>query len=127
MKLSPIIGQVGMVKLSIRSAIRRIRLSPPQSPPEAVISNRSPLWKLLAEALEGSPLATTGAHRKITVAATKLTQSEIPIRMSCTILHGLTRHHLLVEMVRALKHQLPEATELMDVHQLIHLFLPHRE
>ena len=127
MKLPLVVGQVGMITLGIRSAIRRIRLSPPQSPPEAVISDRSPSWRLLAEALEGSPLVTTGAHRKITVGATKLTQSEIPIRMPCTILHGLTRRHLLVEMVRALKHQLPEATELMDVHQLIHLFLPHHE
>ena len=79
------------------------------------------------EALEGTLLATMGVPQKITVGTTKSTQSEIPIRMPCTILHSLPHNHLLVEMVRALKHQLLEATELMDVHQLIHLFLPHRE
>ena len=104
-----------MVKLSIRSAIRRISLSPPQSPPKAIISDRSPSWRLLVETLEGSLLAMMGARRKIIVGATRLMQSEIPIKMSCTILHGLSRHHLLVKMVRALKDHLPDANELMDI------------
>ena len=57
MRLPLVVDQVGMIKLSIWSTIRGIRLSPPQSPSEVVISDRSPSWKLLAEAVEGSPLA----------------------------------------------------------------------
>ena len=48
-------------------------------------------------------------------------RSEVQIKMLCTVLHTLPRHHLLMEMVRAVKHQMPEVTELMDVHQLIRL------
>ena len=54
-------------------------------------------------------------------------RSEIRIKISCTVLHTLPRHHLLMEMVRALKHQISEVTELIDIDQLIRLVLPHLE
>ena len=63
-----------MIKLSIQSAVRRIRLSQLQSPLETVISDRSPSWRLLAKALEGSLLVMTGVLRKIIVGPTRSTQ-----------------------------------------------------
>ena len=54
-------------------------------------------------------------------------QSEMQIKMPCTVLHTLSRHHILMEMIRVVKHQLPEATELIDVNQLTRLALPHLE
>ena len=127
MKPPLVIGQVGTIRLVIQSAIRRIRLSPPQRPQEVLISDRSPSWKLLAKALEGSPLVTVEALRKIAVGSMRSMRWEIRIKMSCTVLHTLPRHYVLMKMVHAIKHQMPEVTELIDVYQLIHLVLPHLE
>lgn len=124
MKPPLVVGHVGMITLSIRSAVRRIRLRRPQ---EVLISDRSPSWKILAEALTSSPLVMMEAHRKINAGSTKSTRSEMKIKMPCTVLHSLPRHHVLLEMIRAVKHQLPEATELIDVNQLTRLALPHPE
>lgn len=85
-----------------------------------------PSWVLLVEAVEGYPLVMMGAHGKIAVGGTRLTQSVIPIDMPCTILHNVTCQHLLVEMVQTFEHQpeMAEAIEL-DINLLVHLFLPY--
>lgn len=124
MKPPLVVGQVKIIKLSIRLAIRRIRLSPSQKPQEVLITNRSLSWKLLTEALEGSPSVTMEARQKIATGGTRSMRSEVWIKLPCTVLHSLPRHHLLMEMVRAIKHQISEVTELMDVYQLIRLVLP---
>lgn len=101
-----------------------IRLRPFRKPQEVLITDCSPSWKLLAEALKGSPSITTEAHRRIAAGSTRSMRSEIQIKMQCTVLHTLPRHHVIMEMVRAVKHQMLEVTELVDVHQLIRLILP---
>ena len=110
MKPPLVVGQVGIIRLSIRSAVRRIRLRPLLKPQEVLITDRSPSWELLTEALEGSPSVTMEARQKIAAGGTRSTRSEIQIRMPCTVLHTLPRHHLLMEIVRAIKHQMPEVT-----------------